>query len=530
MTGCMYRVKKYIRQTTAAIAVMFAVMAPVVIGSAGMALDFAHAYLVQQRLAQAIDAAALAAAASATDPVAIEQKVRDFFHANYPEDELGLTFEPVVVINGDEIQVTGSAQYMTFFLSVIGIREIQIEASVTVQREVQGLEVVMVLDNTGSMATENAQGIPNIDALKEASVGFITTLFDHTDNPNTIKIGLVPYSNSVRVGRYGVGKNPDGTVYSDGDVFVTVPSGATGVDYTTNHDSSSGWYGCVVEHKAANYNAAATHVANSSGQLWRTGSGSGCNSATNCRGHGWEPGITTNDPYDYDVLDNYEGNWDVYMFGKIISNGSQCSGSGYSSSRCSSCNSSGNCTGTYCFCRNSVPNQGCPYAYVMPLTSDEVALLDRLDDMVPNGNTLGNIGMAWGYRVLSPEAPFIEAAAWENPYWRKAIVMMTDGDNTKNGTYSAYWATSKNQMNVTRFNDRFAETCEALKAQGVTIYTVTFSYLDDDGNPVINDNTRDYYRNCASSEDQYYDAPTQEELIDVFEEISRELSNLHISG
>lgn len=512
----MRSVKKYIRDVAASILVAFAVMAPIIVGSAGMALDFAFAYLVQQRLSQAIDAAALAASASATDPATIEQKVKDFFAANYPPDKVGFTFEPVVVVDGDYITVTGNADYLTFFLRVIGIDEIGIDVETVVQREVQGLEVVLVLDNTGSMATND-----NIGALKTATENFINTLFSHTSNPNNIKIGMVPYSNSVRVGRYGLGLNPDGTSYSDGDVFVTLPSG---VNYTTSHSSSSGWYGCVVEHKQSGYNSAATHVSGSSGQLWRTGSGSGCNSVANCRGHGWDPSITSNDPYDYDVLDNFEGNWDIYMFGKIISNGQQCSGSGYSSSRCSSCGGSNStCNATYCFCRHSEPNQGCPYAYIMPLTSDQEALLDRIDDMYPEGNTLGNIGMAWGFRVLSPEPPFTEATDWDNEYWRKAIVMMTDGDNTENATYSSYWVTNKNNMSVTKFNNRFAETCEALKEKGVIIYTVTFT-------SGINDNTKDYYRNCASSEDQYFDAPTQEELIDVFERISRELSNLHIKS
>ena len=72
-------IKDYIRNTAAAIAIAFAVMAPVIVGSAGMALDYAQAYLVQQRLAQAIDAAALAAAAASTDAGEIEQRVQDFF-------------------------------------------------------------------------------------------------------------------------------------------------------------------------------------------------------------------------------------------------------------------------------------------------------------------------------------------------------------------------------------------------------------------------------------------------------------------
>jgi Flp pilus assembly protein TadG len=513
----------YVRHTAGAIAVIFALMAPLIIGAAGFALDFAQAYLVQQRLAQALDAAALAAAASSTDENIIEQKVREFFDANYPPEKIGVTFVPDVHIVGNEVIVTGYANYLTFFLNVIGIHFINVNAETVVQREVQGLEVVMVLDNTGSMAEND-----NIGALKEATRSFINILFERTSNPDYIRIGMVPYSNSVRVGSYGRGLNPDGSAY-DGDTFVTLPSG---INSTTNHDSSSGWYGCVVEHKNVDYNAAATHVSNSYGQLWRTGSGSGCNSTANCKGHGWAPNSTTNNPYPYDTLDTWDGPWDIYMYGKVISSGQQCSGSGYSSSRCSNCSGSNStCASTYCYCRYSTPNEGCPYAQVVPLTSDQEYLLDQVeddtsaepDDMEPEGNTLGNIGMVWGYRLLSPEPPFEEANDWANPYWRKAVVMMTDGDNTENGTYSSYWFTNKNDMSVTKFNQRFEQTCEALKERGVTVYTVTFTSN-------INDDTKDYYRRCASSDDQYYDAPSQEELIDVFETISRELSNLHISG
>lgn len=502
---------KYFRQTSAAIAVAFAVMVPVIIGAAGMALDFSHAYLVQQRLAQALDAAALAAAASSSDEDDIRQKVKDFFDANYPPEKLGATFEPEVEFSGDQIIVTGHAQYNTFFLNAIGINSVPVSARTVVQRQIQGLEVVLVLDNTGSMATNN-----NIGALKTASESFINILFDNTPDPSYIKVGMVPYSNTVRVGKYGLGQTPDGDTYADGDVFVTLPSG---VSYTNDH-SSADWYGCVVEHKESGYSSSATHASGSKGQLWKNGS--------SWNGHGWNPAVTSNDPYDYDVLDNYEGPWDIYAFGRVIAQNDKCSNySNYSDSRCSSCTGTGGkCSTGYCMCwqsdSNQGTNQGCPYAYIMPLTSDREALIDHLDDMTPDGNTLGNIGMAWGYRLISPEAPFQEGSEWDNHYWRKAIVMMTDGDNTENGTYSSYWFTAKNNMSVTKFNQRFAETCEALKEKGVIIYTVTFT-------SGINKTTKDYYRNCATTPDQYYDAPSQEDLISVFETISRELSNLHIA-
>lgn len=53
-------IRRYLCNLSGAIAIMFALMAPVIVGSAGFALDYAMAYLVQQRLAQAIDASALA--------------------------------------------------------------------------------------------------------------------------------------------------------------------------------------------------------------------------------------------------------------------------------------------------------------------------------------------------------------------------------------------------------------------------------------------------------------------------------------
>jgi Flp pilus assembly protein TadG len=462
-------VLRYLRDTGAAIAVAFAIMAPVIIGAAGMALDYSRAYLVQQRLAQAIDAAALAAAASSTDPATIEQKVQDFFDANYPPEKLGVTFIPEVRVVGNEVIVTGRAEYLTSFLRVMGIDDINLNVETVVQREVQGIEVALVLDNTGSMSTNN-----NISKLKEASAAFVNTLFDRTSDPSFIRIGLVPYANAVRVGRYGLGQNPDGTTYGDGSTFVTLPAG---VSYTTNHGSSSGWYGCVIEHNPA----------------------------------GWDPNITTNDPYPYDVLDNYEGPWDIYRYETY-----GCSGSwpnrvcDYSASGAGATN--------------------CPYANIMPLSSDRDALLDVIGDpdvstdgMRAHGNTLGNIGMAWGYRVLSPEFPFEEAHSWDNEYWKKAIIMMTDGENTRDSHYSAFWRSRAHQLNTTDYNERFVETCDALKEKDVIIYTITFT-------AGVSSSTRQYYEDCATSEDNYYHVSDPDDLLPLFEQIARELSNLHIKS
>ncbi|MCB9989627.1 MAG: pilus assembly protein [Rhodospirillales bacterium] len=503
---------RFVRDMGGTIAIAFAVMLPVIVGAAGMSLDLAQAHLVGQRLGGALDAAALAATASETDPVAIEARVQEFFNANYPEDRIGSTYNLDVTIDGDDVIVSAYADYDTSFIRILGIDNVTIYKETTVRKETKGLEVVLVLDNTGSMSSNN-----NISALRTASTNFIGILFDSVEVAEDVKIGLVPYSSSVRIGRYGLGMNPDGTQYGDGSSFVTLPAD---MSYTTDKTSSN-WYGCVVEHKDTGYNSAATYVSNSRGQLWKDGS--------SWDGHGWDPGSGSNDPYDDDVLDNYSGPWDVYSYGRVISNGQKCSSySGYSNTRCSDCTGSyGRCNSSYCFCWKSDysggTNYNCPYAYIQPLTSDEQALYDVVNDMQAHGYTYGNIGMTWGYRLLSPEVPFTEGDDWDSERWQKVIVMMTDGDNTMESTYSTYWDTRKHDITVPDMNDRFAETCEALKDLGVTIYTITFTSNIDEG-------TKDYYRNCASSSSQYYDAPAQEDLIQVFETISRELANLHIKS
>jgi Flp pilus assembly protein TadG len=517
------------------IAVAFGLIAPMLIAGVGLAMDVSQAYLVRQRLHGAIDASALAAAATSQDDDEIEQRVRDFLIANYPPEKIGILNEDDinVTVSQSEVRVVATATFPTTFMRIMGYRTINVASAVTVAREIKGLEAVLVLDNTGSL------GATNMNAVKTAARNFVTILFDRVAEADDIKIGIVPYSSSVRVGRYGLGLHADGTP-GYGDPFVTLPSGITyGTSQSTTNQTTNSWYGCVVEHNDAGYVDTATHVAGSRGQLWRTGSGSGCNSAANCRGHGWAPSVTNNDPYPDDVLDEYEGPWDIYSYGRIISNNAKCTdlGSGYATSRCSSCNSSSassstrdRCNATYCWCGYSTPNESCPIANVLPLTSDEAALNATINTMNYEGSTYSNLGMAWGVRMLSPEAPFTEGSEWGDEEWNKAIVLMTDGEMSPSGTYSAYWASNKSTTanTVAELNERLLEVCETLKEEpyNVIIYTITFDHTTSD----ISDETKEIYRECASEpkEDHYFDAPSAARLVTVFERISGALANLHL--
>jgi len=442
----MFRV--YWRQIVATVSVSFAVMAPVVVGAMGMGLDVAQSRLIQERLSNALDSAALAGAAAATSEPDIRRKIEDFFDANYPFERLGVRFDPDVVVNGDEVQVNGNAQYNTRFLRLIGIETIDLDAETIVQRQVQGIEVALVMDNTGSMATNN-----NIGALRTAATNFVSILFDSTENPNFIRVGLVPYSTSVNVGSYGLGLDDEGRYYDT--AFVNNPQD---LDYRAG--SSSQWGGCVLA-----------------------------------------------DDHPADTQD-HEGPWDMYRYCRRGSDDFPTCDRFWSRSR-----------GTFVALRS--PNHICPRTSIVPLTNNRDLLETRINSMQASGHTLGNYGMVWGYRVVSPGYPFQEGAEWDSLFWKKAIVMMTDGVNTMHPNYSAYGRTVDHNVRPTQLNERFAEVCDNLKEEGVTIYTVTFT-------SGVSEATKDFYRDCASSNANYHDAPTQDDLINVFESISRELSNLHI--
>jgi Flp pilus assembly protein TadG len=429
-------------------AVAFAIVAPVALGAMGMSIDYAQAYLVKQRLGNALDAAALAAAGYSSDENAIRQRVLDFFRANYPPKKVGFTFDPVVVVDGDEVIVTGNAQYHTIFVKFLGFDDIEISTDTVVQRQVQGIEVALVMDNTGSMASNN-----NIQALRTAAKNFVNIIFDAAENEQFVRIGLVPYSTSVNVGSYGLGLHPNGDIY--GDPFVNNPN-----DYSYEASSNSEWGGCVQANGA-------------------------------------------------DTVDQ-QGPWDMYRYCRRLSDDYPTCDRYWHS-----------WLGTYLARRP--PNYICPRTSIMPLSNDRDDLLDHIATMQANGNTLGNYGMVWGYRILSPEFPFEEGSNWNSLYWKKAVIMMTDGVNIMHPTYSAYGRTSDHNIDSNDLNDKFAEVCDNMKDDNILIYTITFT-------SGVSDSTKNYYRNCASSPNQYYDAPSQQDLINVYESISRELSNLHIKS
>ena len=442
----------YIRQQRGAFAVGFALVFPVLVAMAGMSVDVGRAYLVKQRLSHAVDAAALAAAASATTTQDLNARVQEFFDLNYPPDKIGATYNVQVVISGSDIRVSASAGFQTYFARVVGLNEIDINESSTVTREIIGLEVAMVLDVTGSMSTNN-----NIARLREAATNFTNILYANAAYTDSVKIGLVPFSASVSVGPYALGYLPSSsdsrkassTKYDGGASFVNNPS-----NLKFDQSSSNAWWGCILERPSPQDT-----------QNQKTGAA-------------WK--------------------WDMYRYTM----------SGAKDSRYRN--------------QSAAVNTSCNKNYILPLTTSKATILNRIANLTADGNTLSNVGMVWGYRLLSPEAPFREGVAWGNRDWRKVALLMTDGDNVNGEIYNAYGPYNNLKVTDSMLDSKLAQTCTNMKNDGITIYTVTFT-------SGINQATKNIFKNCASSEDRWYDAPRSEDLTRAFEQIARELSNIHIT-
>lgn len=447
-TICFCFSRPFLKANEGAVSLVFALCIPLFISAAGIAVDIAQAYNVKNRLADALDKAALAAGSTTGTTQQVEDRVEKFFTANYPEEDLGtIYYMDVIVGNDNTVTVTAYARVDTVFMNILGQDYIDVSTTAKVKRELAGVEVVLVLDVTGSMAGNN------IAALKTASTNFLNIMFSNIDDYDYLKIGLVPFSASVNVGRYGLGQTPTGGYY--GSAFVSRPatddyvSPASNINFGT---SSPNWSGCITERA-----------------------------------------------YPLDTNDVSTPNWGMYRYPRI----------------CSSYRANGTCR-TYA---NNNPNTACTQSRVVPMTNSQTTLQSAINGLQTGGNTYGNVGMVWGYHLISPAAPFSEGVAFNDPDWSKTVIMMTDGDNTINSTYSAYGANAT--LTEADLDNRFLETCTNMKNEGITIYTITFQ-------SGISNATREYFRNCASDTTKYFNAPSNQTLIDAFEEIAHQLSELHI--
>mgnify|MGYP000574978936 CR=1 FL=1 len=319
-----------------------------------------------------------------------------------------------------------------------------------------------------------------IESLRSASDILVDAIFDGDSEPEDLRVAIVPYASTVNPGA----------------------EAATLIDKNHPHatldpDDKTEWKGCVLERSGAD------SIADTGPDVAK-----------------WEPFWYPSHPDDNDY--DIDKPWTIEPGGFYDTN---------------------NITG---------PNIGCPTS-ITPLTNSYSTVTAAVDALSAwnRGGTLGDIGMAWGIRTLSPGEPFTEsteidpktgATLWESPRWRKAIMIMTDGDNVfydvhphsgpGKSDYTGYGRLGEAQadalfgtdnLNTAKeiVDDRLQTLCTTAKNDDVIVFTVTFG-------PSPKESTKQVFRDCASDPGKYYHAPGKATLESAFGAIGAELSKLRI--
>lgn len=583
--------RRHARWRRGNITVMVALLMVPLAGFVGLATDGARAWVLQSRLYTALDAAALAMARN----VGVAAATRDLeaagmFWTNFSAPRttgaggalIGGTrtgfmgadtvFNPPEQLDQGTIRVSANATIPAYFTRLIGFSELRVSAASEARRADLGLEVSLVLDVTGSMDTgcstpsdrtgANCGFTPvprrpgqavagrasNMDLLRLAAADLVNVLYGDRETVPNLWVSVVPYTTTINLG-------PDRRGWLDATANANLDA-----DF-----APARWRGCVEAR----------------------------------RGY---PGA----PVDGDLLDDPPSVAPFRPFlyrstlGDYTLAGAAVPGDNDWARLLWSTNTVGQnaITEDYQLWRgnhNVGPNLGCPQAPVLPLTAGKTAVLDALEALRPTfrGGTMGNLGLLGGWFTLSPRwraawnlgpAPPGQATPlpldYNARFMRKAIVMMTDGNNdwhdgapgypgncgagrstasfptaasgvtppgpaqhvqplacqpgaivarpgaapvAGNADYTGYGRRSDGRATPADINARMTQLCTAIRNTGVTIYTVV---LNTGGG--VSAATENLYRNCASQPANYFLVSRPDQLRPAFQQIGQQLANLRL--
>ena len=246
-------IRKLWRSRSGNFSLMFALTLPVMLGAAGLAVDYATLNRAHQHLQSSLDAALLAA--SHIDDVgnSREDMFHDFLNANLANEE---AFANIVAdIEIDEganfIATNGTvaADVRLNFGFLFGPSR-RISAAASAYEATDKLEVVMALDNTGSM------GVARMQSLRSAAAALVDILETASSETREVRAALVPFVTAVNVKGTGYKEawiDKDAKAAYHGDNFTLKADGTPVKHLSLFNKLGVSWKGCV-EARPTPYN------------------------------------------------------------------------------------------------------------------------------------------------------------------------------------------------------------------------------------------------------------------------------------
>lgn len=183
----------FARDARGNVAVLFGLMAIVVTSMVGAAVDYTNASRERQSIQEGLDSAALAGrrALGRGLPEATNAATA-FWRANMPAHLAALPLRVTSIDNGRTLRVELASPYAmpTAVLGVIGITSLQVAGASEATVGGREVEIALVLDNTGSMASD-------MNTLRRAASDLVNRVMDGAEG---VRIAVVPYVAAVNPG------------------------------------------------------------------------------------------------------------------------------------------------------------------------------------------------------------------------------------------------------------------------------------------------------------------------------------------
>jgi Flp pilus assembly protein TadG len=449
--------KKFSKDLRGNTTIMFALAVVPMLLASGAAIDFLRANSTQTVLQGAADAAAVAGAASGeTSDAALLAVVQEYVNSNGAPEAVDAISSIKARLDEDDrtFSVTIKGTLNTSLMRLAGITSMDVGAFSQVGMGKDALEVALVLDNTGSMNDSN-----RLPALKAAAKSLVAEILKDSDK-HYVRVGIVPFSEYVNIGKGN--RNAS---------WAAIPA-----------DTSSTGNSCWDTYpNATKSNCHMEDATSYSDGIPTTYSQEVCD---------WNYGAAVQQCGPYTQTQTWDG----------------CVGSRSVSDDV--------IIGNLGFKYPGVQNVYCP-APLKPLSDDKGDIDAAIDSMTGTGNTYIPAGLVWGWNLVNSGDPFNEAKSkgWMKSHGgTKAIVLMTDGDNTLQPSYPYH---SDNGGDATLANSKVAALCDNIKGDDITIFTVSLMV----NNPV----SKAMLVNCASDGNKAFTADDPAALQVAFKHITEAL-------
>jgi Flp pilus assembly protein TadG len=500
-------------------------LAPMIVAG-GVAVDYSRVSGARSSLQAALDAGVVAAATESNGrtQAQLTQTVTAFVDGNKGKFAYKNLSLAVTAPNDWTVSASASACIDLVFGAFTGRAQQCFRGDAEANRGKNHLEVVMALDNTGSMTAND-----RIVHLRNAAKLLVDKLEAAASGNRTVKIALVPFVTAVNVKGTGFdmawmdqnAQNPlHGTNFNPP---AGSPAGTKVNHFTLFSNLQIPWKGCV-EARPVPYNLDDTPPTTANPSTLFVpyfapdepgGAAPGGNSPS-----------TYNNSYLPDVVTGTDTQR-IRSIAKYV----------YSNPRPTPIVETAPNLKTNENNTNG-PNRTCPTP-IVPLTNDFNTLRTQIAAMRHWNGSGTNVseGLAWAWRVLSPEPPYTGGKSFSDPTTQKVIVLLTDGENVVYGAkdkaatlsdYGSYgflaagrFGASSQDAAARNVDGWVKQLCASVKSRDVMLYTITLE-ADTAANRAL-------YGPCASKPEMYYPSPNATQLSGIFGNIAAQLIALKLT-